>query len=215
MSSAAQMIANVKNAFSSTGPRTPDGKQASSQNAVTHALTGGFRVLPQEDQKAYDAEVVSYMTEFKPRPGHQTFCVEMMVNSRWEIKRNNRLEVEVVARMSKDAGTEPTSADALIADALIEKSADALKTLKRYAAAAERTYLRFNRELVQARKREQIEHADRMWAEAERRAAIRMNAMSKESLRNEANQTPPRPLPSFESRTADHITGTKPLSRRR
>src|SRR5438270_4952461 len=201
MSSAAQIIANVKNAFSSTGPRTQDGKQASSQNAITHALTGGFRVLPQEDQKAYDAQVLSYMSEFKPRGEHQTFCVEMMVQARWEIKRTNRLEVVVVERMSKDAGTEPASADAVIADAIIAKSADALQTLKRYSAAAERTYMRFNRELAQARKREEKENADNIWAEASRRAAIRMNAMSKESLRNEPNQTHP-PAPATRKATA-------------
>jgi hypothetical protein len=215
MSSAAQIIANVKNAFSSTGPRTPEGKTTSSQNSITHALTGGFRVLPQEDQKAYDAQVLSYMSEFKPRGEHQTFCVEMMVQARWEITRTNRLEVEVVARMSKDAGTEPASADAVIADAIIAKSADALKTLKRYAASAERTYLRFNRELAQARKREEKENADNIWAEASLRAAIRLNAEAAARLPNEPIEPLPPPFPSFEEATAAPSTGRKSRAWRR
>ncbi|HZU23927.1 MAG TPA: hypothetical protein VFA04_00300 [Bryobacteraceae bacterium] len=50
MSSSAQILANQKNATSSTGPRTEAGKATSSQNAVSHGLTGGFRVLPHENQ---------------------------------------------------------------------------------------------------------------------------------------------------------------------
>ncbi len=39
MSTQAQILANRRNAQNSTGPRTPQGKAAVSQNAVKHGLT--------------------------------------------------------------------------------------------------------------------------------------------------------------------------------
>src|SRR5947199_10589642 len=117
MSAFARTLANQTNARSSTGPRTPEGKQIASQNAATHGLTGGFRVLPQEDQQAFDAMALSYTNEFQPENEDQRFLVERMVQNRWELDRCNRLIAEVVARMSPESGAEPGSADAVLADA--------------------------------------------------------------------------------------------------
>jgi len=150
MSSSAQILANQQNAHSSTGPRTTEGKAAASQNAVSHGLTGGFRVLPHENQADFDASLAAYRDEFKPATEHERFLVELMTQSRWELQRTNRLIACVLERLS---GADPASPDAAIASALIARSADAWTTLKRYAASAERTYLRCSRELTQYRNR--------------------------------------------------------------
>ena len=153
MSSLAQIAANQKNAQLSSGPRTNDGKAASSQNAATHALTGNFRVLPHEEQPAFDALLSSYKNEWKPRSQDETFLVEQMVQSRWKLARINRLEVEVVSRMCAEQN-EPKSLDGVIVSAMLAKTADAWTTLQRYAAAAERTYHRCRRELMRNREAE-------------------------------------------------------------
>lgn len=152
MSSTAQILANQQNAQASTGPRTIDGKAASSRNAVTHGLTGGFRVLAHEDQKAYDACLASYIKDFQPETEHERFVVELMTQARWELQRVNRLMSCVLERLAQ-ADANAASPDAAIAGALIARSADAYTTLKRYAASAERTYLRCSRELTTYRAR--------------------------------------------------------------
>ncbi|HZU27577.1 MAG TPA: hypothetical protein VFA04_18755 [Bryobacteraceae bacterium] len=149
MSSSAQILANQKNATSSTGPRTDAGKATSSQNAVSHGLTGSFRVLPHENQADFDACLARYRQEFEPTTEHERFLVELITQSRWELQRTNRLIAAVLERMASAPDTGAASPDAAIAAALIGRTADAFTTLKRYAAAAERTYLRCSRELTQ------------------------------------------------------------------
>ena len=49
MTTQAQIDANRRNAQLSTGPKTPEGKATSSQNATQHGLTSQRVVLPDED----------------------------------------------------------------------------------------------------------------------------------------------------------------------
>ena len=60
--SAAQLTANRANAAKSTGPRTPEGKEASRANALKHGLTGAGLVLPEraaaETERRYEAMVI-------------------------------------------------------------------------------------------------------------------------------------------------------------
>src|SRR5947209_19117014 len=132
MATPAQISANTNNASASTGPRTAEGKLASSQNAATHGLSGSFHVLPHEDKSDFDNRLASYIEEFSPRSAHQSFLVNQMVHSSWLMDRNRRLQVHVVALMS---GADPAgNPESIIADALIEKTTDALFVLQRYIA---------------------------------------------------------------------------------
>ena len=152
MSSSAQIAANRQNAQLSSGPRTPEGRSVSSRNATTHGLSAGFLVLPHEDQAAFDNLLLAYDAEFTPRSEHESFLVEQMVQSRWKLARINRLEVEVVRRMC-DPEPAPASPDAILAASMLEKTRDASAALQRHSAAAERSYYRARRELLQERTR--------------------------------------------------------------
>jgi len=137
---------------------------------VSHGLTGGFRVLPHENQADFDACLARYRDEFEPTTEHERFLVELMTQSRWELQRTNRLIAAVLERLASAPDTGAASPDAGIAAALIGRTADAFTTLKRYAAAAERTYLRCSRELTQnaARRAKQaaVVAAARLWADS-------------------------------------------------
>ena len=50
MTSAAQMDANRSNAQKSTGPRTPEGKETASQNALKHGLFAREGAIRGEDE---------------------------------------------------------------------------------------------------------------------------------------------------------------------
>jgi len=54
MATAAQIAANRANAQHSTGPRTPEGKTASSMNALKHGADAASVVIPGEDPAQYD-----------------------------------------------------------------------------------------------------------------------------------------------------------------
>ena len=55
MTSLRQIEANRRNALRSTGPKTDDGKQNASQNAVRHGLTAETVIAPLEDPEDYKA----------------------------------------------------------------------------------------------------------------------------------------------------------------
>ena len=52
MATAAQIAANRLNVQKSTGPRTPEGKAASSSNALKHGMDAASIVIPGEDPAA-------------------------------------------------------------------------------------------------------------------------------------------------------------------
>jgi len=53
MATPAQILANQANAQRSTGPRTAQGKQASSANAKSHGLTSRSALIFGEDPQEY------------------------------------------------------------------------------------------------------------------------------------------------------------------
>jgi hypothetical protein len=92
MSTSAQIVANRANAEWSTGPRTDEGKAASSRNRVSHGLTGEFRVLPSELQSEYDALLAAFREEHQPTTPTETALVEGLAQHQWLRKRALRLE---------------------------------------------------------------------------------------------------------------------------
>jgi len=59
--------ANRANAAKSTGPGTPEGKQRSSRNAVTHGLFSRAAVLPGEDVAELERLRRGMMGRLRPR----------------------------------------------------------------------------------------------------------------------------------------------------
>jgi len=67
MATIAQINANIGNSKLSTGPRTPEGKQASSRNSLRHGLYASFNALPAED-RAQVEEILAHFSEQFPQP---------------------------------------------------------------------------------------------------------------------------------------------------
>ncbi len=67
MATTAQLNANIVNARQSTGPRTPEGRQASSRNSLRHGLYASLSALPAEDKRQVN-EILAHFTEQFPQP---------------------------------------------------------------------------------------------------------------------------------------------------
>ncbi len=65
--SEAKLLANRRNAAKSTGPKTPEGKARSRQNALKHGLTGSGVALPSEDQAAITLRFTELQAQLKPK----------------------------------------------------------------------------------------------------------------------------------------------------
>ncbi len=98
---------NVQNAQHSTGPRTPEGKAAVAQNAVTHGLTAQNIVARTDDEKTQFAAIrTEAYAECKPAGATETLLVDRLVHARCSLLRATRLLGELETGTTEDA-TDP------------------------------------------------------------------------------------------------------------
>ena len=97
-----RIAANRANSMKSTGPRTPEGKERSKMNAVTHGLTAQSSVLPGEDGGQLEELSAALMRELKPSGMVQRLIAERIVSLTWKLRRVARAE-EVVARQMDES----------------------------------------------------------------------------------------------------------------
>ncbi len=92
MTSAAQIKANQENSKLSTGPKTESGKQAVSNNGITHGIISN-RLLPHENKDEYQDLVDSLLLELKPVGSLESALVEKIAIILWRQKRLVKAEV--------------------------------------------------------------------------------------------------------------------------
>ncbi len=164
MSSQSQIEANRANALLSTGPRTPEGKAASAQNARTHGLTSkDLVILPQEKDDFLNFQM-DLTEQIKPNGQLELIAFDNLLHAAWNMRRVRRLEAQLAesgrAQTAPSASPiesetlEPSSPTAApfcassIVDPLSDPSlASQCDRYARYFARAEKSYYRALREL--------------------------------------------------------------------
>ena len=104
MATEAQIAANQANAQLSTGPKTEEGKAASSKNHLSHGLTyrgGTFVLLPWEDGEEFNNLVIDLKCEYTPKNRTEMILVERMAQHHWLRNRATMLQ----GNCFKDDGT--------------------------------------------------------------------------------------------------------------
>src|SRR6478672_5135089 len=135
MASPAQILANRSNAQRSTGPKTQEGKQASSRNATRHGLTGTQIVIPGEDTAAYEELREGLVQSYRPANAAERVLVDQIAANAWRLMRAQRIETAFLAKLAEGAA-DPAEAIAL---AFIEKPNEVAR-MHRYVAAAQNAY---------------------------------------------------------------------------
>ncbi len=99
MATEAQINANRQNAEKSTGPRTPEGKAAVSQNAVKHGLFVTPMVITGEDQARFDLQREAQLGEMRPVGAMESMLAERIVNLSWRLNRAERMQNQTIDDM--------------------------------------------------------------------------------------------------------------------
>jgi hypothetical protein len=157
MSTAAQAMANTANSLLSTGPRTEEGKRASSANSFKHGLTSKQIVLPGEDPAAYNDLRTSLESEWRPGTTQESVLVDQIAQHAWRLQRARRVETASFNRfMPPLEGSPryvrgklqvvPVDPDEALAGAFHNNHKD-FDNLRRYEAAIERSYYKAITEL--------------------------------------------------------------------
>ncbi|UCC30692.1 MAG: hypothetical protein JSU86_00140 [Phycisphaerales bacterium] len=102
-----QLKANRRNALKSTGPRTPEGKERSSRNALKHGLLAREVVIRDgdgaENPAEFDALYERFVDELQPVGVLEEALVERIAVSHWRLRRALRFEVGAVRQLLDEA----------------------------------------------------------------------------------------------------------------
>ena len=176
----------------STGPRMPEGKQASSHNALRHGLTGRIVVLPSEDIGVYHTFCKELMADLAPetpveRQYAQTFC-----DTQWRLNRARSIEDSMLALGHFEGATvpgidHPEIQAALTAAKVFRHDSKSFMNLTLYEQRLQRTQKEALRQLqeLQARRR-----AAENIAKAEAAALRNLN-----KTKGESSETAPEAAP--------------------
>jgi hypothetical protein len=92
--SPARLAANAANAQHSTGPRTPEGKSRSSQNASKHGLTAREVVIAPGEQEQFDNLLADLEADVKPQGAIQQIFFNELAADAWNLRRVRLLEAD-------------------------------------------------------------------------------------------------------------------------
>ena len=102
MSSQKQIAANRQNAQKSTGPKTEEGKSASSQNALKHGLTARQDVIAAESQELYDFRRDQMFADLAPTGPIEAMLAERIVSLSWRLDRSVTIQTQVIDTLLED-----------------------------------------------------------------------------------------------------------------
>jgi len=154
MATVAQIAANRANALKSTGPRTPEGKAASSMNALKHGMDAASIVIPGEDPAEYERIAAEYQHDLGPRSAIEQFQVDTIVRSDWQRRRLRRIEAKLYRALLAEGQTPEEIDVEILRDSptgkLLRKTFAQIASLERAHSRALAELRRIRREYQQA-----------------------------------------------------------------
>ncbi|MBP7050883.1 MAG: hypothetical protein KBE65_07710 [Phycisphaerae bacterium] len=106
MATTAQIQANRSNAQKSTGPRTAEGKERASRNALKHGLLAREAVIQGEDPEEFEVYREGMFQELAPAGVVEEMLAERVVGLSWRLRRAERLQTAAFAALD-DGEPEP------------------------------------------------------------------------------------------------------------
>jgi hypothetical protein len=159
--------ANRKNALSSTGPKTAEGKEASSRNAIVHGFRAKSVLLKDENPEDLLQLRASVFAELSPRGVLESEVVDRIVDTLWRLRRIPLFERALIAALEPLAergffasdGHTPEQAKAIKFGRVIERFLEGNYSgkLGRYETDLQRQFSRLLRELHRLKRQGEIE----------------------------------------------------------
>jgi len=143
MSTSARVEANRQNAQSSTGPRTAEGLQKSSLNAIRHGFTGQTMLVTESEAEPYRLFTEGFLKELAPVGVHETALAHSIMNNRWRTQQISAMESAIYAlgfrqHASQLANETPDMAAAMSRLLTFDEKRKDLDRLRRYESSLTR-----------------------------------------------------------------------------
>jgi hypothetical protein len=143
---------NRVNALKSTGPKSTEGKAASSKNAIRHGAYSEAVTVLGETLEAFEEMRVGMVEALAPAGALEERLVDRLSSLWWRLERAGRVEREGLAVLQKDFGSK---AQPEVADSFVTAlNAGWMERLMRYEGQLERSFFKTLHELerIQARR---------------------------------------------------------------
>ena len=165
---AAQTMANRRNAMKSTGPRTSEGKAASSQNRLAHGLCSSSLLIRGESQAEFDSLHTDIVDAYRPATVEENMLTDQLAEAQWRLNRARRVEAKTINLLVEDTfnylseeneqneeNAPPTSdPDQLIAVSFASVPNDVIyRNMQRYVTTIERSHQRCLKNLHHAQEK--------------------------------------------------------------
>ncbi len=95
MATLKQIEANRLNAKKSTGPRSVEGKAASSMNALKSGIDAQSQIIRGEDAATLDVLTADYLQRFQPATPEERFYVDTLIRDDWQLRRLARADAQI------------------------------------------------------------------------------------------------------------------------
>ena len=95
MPTQAQLNANRLNAQKSTGPTSPEGKAASSLNALKSGIDAWSHIIPGEDAAELEALTTAFHRHYQPAGPTELALVDTLISTEWIQRRLRRIEAQL------------------------------------------------------------------------------------------------------------------------
>src|SRR5271155_2809222 len=92
-----------RNAQTSTGPKTKEGKDRSQFKAAKHGMAAKTLVLPGEDPEVFQGRIDAWTADLQPQNDLEQFLVERAATVSWQLDRADRAETARLASIIRDA----------------------------------------------------------------------------------------------------------------
>jgi hypothetical protein len=209
--------ANRQNAAKSTGPRTPEGKAASSKNRLAHGLCSASLLLHGEDPADFDALRQQLHQTFAPATPEETLLTDQLVEATWRLNRAHRVEARALNQFNihtankimafNGSNNTPTPESSLATAFAEQANQKTFATIQRYVTANERSYRASLKSLQDAIKRRPLtvpteaRPAEKVRTEAQAAeiTKVKVAAAGQALYREEDTELPAWPAPAVPS----------------
>jgi len=148
-------ITSRENGKKSRGPKTPEGKQASSRNATRHGLVAKYLLLNHESADRFHAVITELHHEFQPQTPAESSAVDNMALCRWRQMRLWTWEHAAISheilKQQKSLPDVDVPTRAVLAFRSLADQSSSLALLNRYETSYDRQYSRALRRFLALR----------------------------------------------------------------
>jgi hypothetical protein len=153
-----QLAANRANAQKSTGPRTPEGKRASSANATKSGIYAKATLIRGEDPAEFETFRAEHYDQFAPANPDERDLLDLMLKYKWQLRRLHDCYDQMwLAEVENDLNSNYHRPDSPLVRPFkaANRHSESLIKLSRMIQATDRAFHRTRTALIRAQEKRQ------------------------------------------------------------